>query len=121
LIVAKTAQKVTCLFTFPVNDKTKTMSTNHHGGSRKGAGRPNSKAKGTRKLSSFYGSSKESPVVTEAEVAAIDAKEKTAADAEEKAATDRHERIQVELRERREQDLTNQEQGLELLSEAALR
>ena len=106
------AQKVTA-FVNRVADETKTVSTNHHGGSRKGAGRPNAKAKGTSKLTSFHGSSKEPPVAT------TQAEEKAAADAKEKAATDRLERIQVELRERREQDLTNQEKGLELLSEAA--
>jgi hypothetical protein len=81
------------------------MSSNRRGGSRKGTGRPNTKAKGTRKLSSYYESlhaPEEPPVLaptaTEVEVAATEkpAPEKAA---KEKAATDRRERIQMELRE----------------------
>ena len=75
-----------------------------HGGARKGAGSPNTKAKGTRKLSSFFVQGPKQPPVLVATEAA-DAKEKAAAG----------ERIQVERRERREQDLTNQEKGLEEL------
>jgi len=114
----------TCLFAFRVTRKTKPMSSNNHGGSCTGAGRLNTKAKGTRKLSSYFeslrgpGEPPVAPTPTEAEVAATE-KAITEKSGKEKAVTDCRERIQMELRERCEQDLTNQEKGLELLAEAA--
>jgi hypothetical protein len=102
------------------------MSNNRRwGGSREGAGRPNTKAKGTRSIRSYYdvqvpGEPRVALQVaaTEVEVAAT-AKAASEKNAKEKAATDRRELIQMELRERREQDLRNQKNGLEVLAEAA--
>ena len=114
----------TCLFAFRVTRKTKTMSSNNHGGSCTGAGHLNTKAKETRKLSSYFESLRgpgEPPVAQTPTGAEVAATEKAIAEkaAKEKAATDCRERIQMELTERCEQDLTNQEKGLELLAEAA--
>jgi hypothetical protein len=101
------------------------MSSNLHGGSRDGAGRPNAKESGGTNLITnyFFGGSQgphEIPLAfsaTEAVQAEVVAVERTAKD---KAATDRFERLQMQRNRAREQDMTNQKNSLGgLIAEAA--